>query len=77
MEQEDAIKQELGNLQGIPLYKSFIEGWPQVKAFQARPDDLLISTYPKSGEWSSGRMQGGLGDTRLCNALPVLQAQRG
>uniref|UniRef100_A0A8C3Q366 Sulfotransferase n=1 Tax=Geospiza parvula TaxID=87175 RepID=A0A8C3Q366_GEOPR len=32
-----------------PLYKSFIEGWPQVKAFQARPDDLLLSTYPKSG----------------------------
>ncbi|XP_002197659.6 sulfotransferase 1 family member D1 [Taeniopygia guttata] len=49
MEQEYAIRQELGSLHGIPLYKSFIEGWPQVKAFQARPDDLLISTYPKSG----------------------------
>ncbi|NWR97164.1 ST1D1 Sulfotransferase, partial [Motacilla alba] len=45
----EAIRQELGSLHGIPLYKSFIEGWPQVKAFQARPDDLLISTYPKSG----------------------------
>ncbi|NXS25293.1 ST1D1 Sulfotransferase, partial [Mystacornis crossleyi] len=49
MEQEDGIRQELGSLHGIPLFKSFIEGWPQVKAFQARPDDLLISTYPKSG----------------------------
>ncbi|KAM7052532.1 sulfotransferase 1 family member D1-like isoform 2-T2 [Acridotheres tristis] len=49
MEPEDAIRQELGSLHGIPLFKSFIEGWPQVKAFQARPDDLLISTYPKSG----------------------------
>ncbi|NXM53892.1 ST1D1 Sulfotransferase, partial [Illadopsis cleaveri] len=49
MEQEDAIREELGSLHGIPLFKSFIEGWPQVKAFQARPDDLLISTYPKSG----------------------------
>ncbi|NXA97033.1 ST1D1 Sulfotransferase, partial [Melanocharis versteri] len=49
MEQEDAIRQELGSLHGIPLCKSFIEGWPQVKAFQALPDDLLISTYPKSG----------------------------
>ncbi|NWZ41585.1 ST1D1 Sulfotransferase, partial [Brachypodius atriceps] len=49
MEQEDAIGEELGNLHGIPLFRSFIEGWPQVKTFQARPDDLLISTYPKSG----------------------------
>uniref|UniRef100_A0A8C3TNN4 Sulfotransferase n=1 Tax=Catharus ustulatus TaxID=91951 RepID=A0A8C3TNN4_CATUS len=48
MEQKDAIRQELGSLHGIPLFKSFIEGWPQVKAFKARPDDLLISTYPKS-----------------------------
>ncbi|EOB07007.1 Sulfotransferase family cytosolic 1B member 1, partial [Anas platyrhynchos] len=40
---------ELGSLHGIPLYKSFIEGWPQVEAFQARHDDLLIATYPKSG----------------------------
>ncbi|XP_068869482.1 sulfotransferase 1 family member D1-like isoform X2 [Aphelocoma coerulescens] len=49
MEQKDAIRQELGSLHGIPLFKSFIEGWPQVKTFQAHPDDLLISTYPKSG----------------------------
>ncbi|XP_027749152.1 sulfotransferase family cytosolic 1B member 1-like isoform X1 [Empidonax traillii] len=46
---QEGIREELGNLHGIPLYKVFIEGWPQVKDFQARPDDLLISTYPKSG----------------------------
>ncbi|NWV61937.1 ST1D1 Sulfotransferase, partial [Malurus elegans] len=49
MEQEDGMRQELGSLHGMPLFKSFIEGWPQVKAFQARSDDLLIATYPKSG----------------------------
>ncbi|NXG13456.1 ST1D1 Sulfotransferase, partial [Grallaria varia] len=49
MEQQSVVGEELGSLHGIPLYKVFIEGWPQVKAFQARPDDLLISTYPKSG----------------------------
>lgn len=77
MELEAEIVQELGSLHGIPLYKSFIEGWPQVEAFQARPDDLLISTYPKSGEWSWGRVGGTRGDTNLCNAVPVRQAQRG
>ncbi|NXL47312.1 ST1D1 Sulfotransferase, partial [Podilymbus podiceps] len=46
---EDMIREELGSLHGIPLYKCFVEGWPQVEAFQARPDDLLIATYPKSG----------------------------
>ncbi|NXT29838.1 ST1D1 Sulfotransferase, partial [Syrrhaptes paradoxus] len=46
---DDTLRGELGSLHGIPLYKSFITVWPQVEAFQARPDDLLIATYPKSG----------------------------
>uniref|UniRef100_A0A8B9ZIL5 Sulfotransferase n=1 Tax=Anas platyrhynchos TaxID=8839 RepID=A0A8B9ZIL5_ANAPL len=46
---DEVCREELGSLHGIPLYKSFIEGWPQVEAFQARHDDLLIATYPKSG----------------------------
>lgn len=46
----EVVREELGSLHGIPLYRTFIEVWPQVEAFQARPDDLLISTYPKSGE---------------------------
>uniref|UniRef100_A0A8C3BRB8 Sulfotransferase n=1 Tax=Cairina moschata TaxID=8855 RepID=A0A8C3BRB8_CAIMO len=46
---DEGCREELGSLHGIPLYKSFIEGWPQVEAFQARHDDLLIATYPKSG----------------------------
>uniref|UniRef100_K7FRK1 Sulfotransferase n=1 Tax=Pelodiscus sinensis TaxID=13735 RepID=K7FRK1_PELSI len=46
---ENAQRQELGSIHGIPLYSYFVEKWAQVDAFQARPDDLLISTYPKSG----------------------------
>ncbi|NXF97760.1 ST1D1 Sulfotransferase, partial [Eubucco bourcierii] len=51
---KDVIRKELSSLHGMPFYESFIEGWPQVETFQARPDDLLISTYPKSGTtWAS------------------------
>ncbi|NXU51070.1 ST1D1 Sulfotransferase, partial [Turnix velox] len=49
MGMEEVLRAELGSLEGIPLFKIFLEGWPQVKAFQARPDDLLVATYPKSG----------------------------
>ncbi|XP_032853664.2 sulfotransferase 1 family member D1 isoform X4 [Tyto alba] len=49
MGRDDVVREDLGSLHGIPLYKSFIEGWPQVESFQARADDLLITTYPKSG----------------------------
>ncbi|XP_010186291.1 PREDICTED: sulfotransferase 1 family member D1-like isoform X2 [Mesitornis unicolor] len=48
-EKDAVIREELGSLHGMPFHKSFMEGWPQVEAFQARPDDLLIATYPKSG----------------------------
>ncbi|XP_031452698.1 sulfotransferase 1 family member D1-like isoform X2 [Phasianus colchicus] len=49
MGKDEVLTQELGRLHDIPLYKSFVAGWPQVEAFQARHDDLLIATYPKSG----------------------------
>lgn len=52
MGMDEVGREDLGSLHGIPFYKSFIEGWPQVEAFQARHDDLLIATYPKSGEWT-------------------------
>lgn len=51
MGKDEVLRQELGHLHDIPLYKSFVAGWPQVEAFQAQHDDLLIATYPKSGKW--------------------------
>uniref|UniRef100_A0A674J3U0 Sulfotransferase n=2 Tax=Terrapene triunguis TaxID=2587831 RepID=A0A674J3U0_9SAUR len=46
---EHLSRQELEVIHEIPLYRHFVEKWAQVESFQARPDDLLISTYPKSG----------------------------
>ncbi|XP_075035062.1 sulfotransferase 1 family member D1-like [Mixophyes fleayi] len=39
---------------GIPMISVFVENWENVQRFQAREDDLLINTYPKSGTtWMS------------------------
>lgn len=39
-----------GRIHGILMYKDFVEFWDDVEAFEARPDDLVIATYPKSGK---------------------------
>uniref|UniRef100_A0A5F5PVK8 Sulfotransferase n=3 Tax=Equus TaxID=9789 RepID=A0A5F5PVK8_HORSE len=38
-----------GRVHGILMYKDFIKFWDEVEAFEARPDDIVIATYPKSG----------------------------
>ncbi|KAM8968524.1 sulfotransferase 1 family member D1-like [Sarcophilus harrisii] len=54
MEKKEMFRQELVNVHGIPLFWTIAEAWSQVEGFEARPDDLLISTYPKSGTtWAS------------------------
>lgn len=45
----DIFRRELVDVHGIPLFWSIAEQWSQVESFEARPDDLLISTYPKAG----------------------------
>ncbi|KAE8577728.1 hypothetical protein XENTR_v10023028 [Xenopus tropicalis] len=41
-------------VRGMPLLGPFAANWENVEKFQARPDDLLIATYPKSGTtWMS------------------------
>ena len=45
-----AYKGYFGRIGGIPLYKKFIKYWHKVEKFEARPDDIVIVTYPKSGK---------------------------
>ncbi|XP_066485301.1 sulfotransferase 1 family member D1-like [Tiliqua scincoides] len=46
---ESIFRRQLVDVHGVPLFWSIAEEWAQVETFQARPDDLLIATYPKSG----------------------------
>lgn len=46
---QDTSRPPLVNVKGVPLIKYFAEMVGPLQSFQAWPDDLLISTYPKSG----------------------------
>ncbi|KAF7664848.1 hypothetical protein LDENG_00161600 [Lucifuga dentata] len=39
----------LFDFHGVSMTKYFTENWDNVQNFKARPDDVLIATYPKSG----------------------------
>lgn len=39
----------LFDFHGICMTKYFTENWDNVQNFKARPDDIVIATYPKAG----------------------------
>ncbi|ELV13019.1 sulfotransferase 1 family member D1 [Tupaia chinensis] len=49
MDEQNIFRRELVDVQGVPVFWGMAEEWSQVETFEARPDDLLIATYPKSG----------------------------
>uniref|UniRef100_A0A2I3GAN7 Sulfotransferase n=1 Tax=Nomascus leucogenys TaxID=61853 RepID=A0A2I3GAN7_NOMLE len=44
---QDTSRPPLEYVKGVPLIKYFAEALGPLQSFQARPDDVLISTYPK------------------------------
>ncbi|XP_004478469.1 sulfotransferase 1C1-like [Dasypus novemcinctus] len=40
---------QLREVEGIPLQPATVDNWSQIQKFEAKPDDLLICSYPKSG----------------------------
>ncbi|XP_068199567.1 cytosolic sulfotransferase 3-like [Antennarius striatus] len=40
---------ELFEFHGVPMTHYFTDLWERVQNFKARPDDILIATYPKAG----------------------------
>ncbi|XP_030157463.1 sulfotransferase 1A1 isoform X5 [Lynx canadensis] len=70
----DTSRPPLQYVKGIPLIKYFAEALGPLQNFQAQPDDLLISTYPKSGTtWVSEilDMIYQRGDLEKCRRAPV------
>uniref|UniRef100_A0A672IPT0 Sulfotransferase n=1 Tax=Salarias fasciatus TaxID=181472 RepID=A0A672IPT0_SALFA len=46
----DAVpRPEMFDFHGISMIPSFTKNWENIQNFQARPDDILIATYPKAG----------------------------
>ncbi|XP_024205232.2 sulfotransferase 1A1-like isoform X2 [Pan troglodytes] len=71
---QDTSHLPLEYVKGVPLIKYFAEALGPLQSFQARPDDLLISNYPKSGTtWVSQILdmiyQGG--DLEKCHRVPI------
>uniref|UniRef100_A0A4X2JWD1 Sulfotransferase n=1 Tax=Vombatus ursinus TaxID=29139 RepID=A0A4X2JWD1_VOMUR len=42
-------REEVSQVRGVVLQKSTCEYWNKIWDFQAKPDDVLISSYPKAG----------------------------
>ncbi|XP_031746282.1 sulfotransferase family 1C member 4 isoform X1 [Xenopus tropicalis] len=40
---------QLKTINGVPLSEAIASNWDEIWAFQAKPGDILINTYPKSG----------------------------
>ncbi|XP_066439065.1 sulfotransferase 1 family member D1-like [Eleutherodactylus coqui] len=76
--------QKLVPLHGVPMAIEIAENWETVEQFQAKSDDLVISTYPKAGTtWASeivDMIYAG-GDLEKCrrdtiyNRVPYLEAR--
>ncbi|XP_025230449.1 sulfotransferase 1A1-like, partial [Theropithecus gelada] len=71
---QDTSCPPLEYVKGVPLIKYFAEALGPLQSFRARPDDLLISTYPKSGTTMVSQIldmiyQGG--DLEKCHRAPI------
>ncbi|XP_071387766.1 cytosolic sulfotransferase 2-like isoform X2 [Centroberyx affinis] len=51
---EHTERPKLFDFHGVSMTKYFTDNWDNVQNFKARPDDILLATYPKAGStWVS------------------------
>ncbi|XP_062993337.1 sulfotransferase 1C2-like [Elgaria multicarinata webbii] len=76
LDPKSITREKLVETEGIPLLESTVKNWDSLWGFKARPDDLLISTYPKAGTtWIQeivDMIQHG-GDRQKCARGPIYQ----
>ncbi|XP_013871560.1 cytosolic sulfotransferase 3 [Austrofundulus limnaeus] len=48
-EKANVERPEMFDFHGVTMVHYFTDNWENVQKFQARPDDILIATYPKAG----------------------------
>nr|XP_057907223.1 cytosolic sulfotransferase 3-like [Doryrhamphus excisus]XP_057907224.1 cytosolic sulfotransferase 3-like [Doryrhamphus excisus] len=46
---DSSFRPKLIDFHGVSMTRYFTDNWDNVQNFQARPDDILIATYPKAG----------------------------
>ncbi|XP_053219173.1 sulfotransferase 1C2-like [Podarcis raffonei] len=66
----------LEEIEGVLFPDTLREHWGTIKGFKARPDDLLICTYPKAGTtWIQqiASMVQHRGDLEKCNQKPIYE----
>lgn len=45
----------LFDFHGVSMTKYFTKNWDNVQNFKARPDDIVIATYPKAGKYTKSQ----------------------
>ncbi|XP_034279295.1 sulfotransferase 1C1-like [Pantherophis guttatus] len=76
LENKSINHSKLGEIEGIPMPSEMVENWNLIRGFQARPDDLLLCTYPKAGTtWIQEivDMVQHRGDAQKCARAPIYE----
>lgn len=45
----DLLRPKLFDFHGVSMTQFFTDNWDKVQNFKAKPDDIVVATYPKAG----------------------------